>query len=103
MPRPSSTAWTMEAKLSSRSTMSALSFATSVPGIPLHTPRPPACEGARPRREDSPLPRDGHRRELVVSRDHDDLDPRARALLDRLDRVEAGRVHHPGEAEEREA
>src|SRR2546428_710852 len=39
MPRPSSTAATMDAKLSSVSTMSALSLATSVPVIPIATPR----------------------------------------------------------------
>ena len=36
--RPSSTALTMEAKLSSARTMSAASFATSVPAIPIATP-----------------------------------------------------------------
>src|SRR3989304_3457903 len=39
MPRPSSTAATMDAKLSSSRTMSALSFATSVPVMPIATPR----------------------------------------------------------------
>ena len=52
--------------------------------------------------EDPHFPGHRHRGELVVPRDHDDPDPRLLAATDRLDRVGAGRIHHPGEAEERE-
>src|SRR3989337_724640 len=99
MTRPSSTAATMVAKLSSARTMSAASLLTSVPVMPMATPMsaslsagasltPSPGEGhgaelleprARERPavvgEDPDASADGLRGQRVVARDHDRCDP----------------------------
>src|SRR3989441_1200022 len=90
MPRPSSIADTIEAKLSSVRTMSALSFATSVPVIPIATPRSDRLRaGASFNRRDRVRPRGIHHprqaeeREVRLERVFPERRDLARELPDR--------------------